>query len=394
MFGKSILNKWGKLILLCSLLMLCLSGCDSDSSKEFWTEGEGSHKTYEPLEENVKLLGRTHYVQDSLWLVLSGSGVEFTFTGTKATITLQADSSYKGGVDSQARVAILVDGKCVVDDMVDQEEKTYQIFEGEEPQECVVRVIKLSEAPVSSVGIKKIDVDAAGEIKPTPQREHLIEFIGDSITCGYGTDDEVKDHSFSTKTENVMKTYAYKTAEALNADYSMVCYSGHGVISGYSENGEKATEPLVPRFYTKLGYTHTTYMGLKAIDVDWDFSKRQPDVIVINLGTNDESYTGYDKAKQKEYTNGYVAFLKQIRELNPNATILCTLGIVGDCLYSSTQKAVEEYKSQTGDTNIDCMKFDIQQREDGLAADWHPTEKTHTKASVKLTAKIRELMGW
>ena len=115
---------------------------------------------------------------------------------------------------------------------------------------------------------------------------------------------------------------------------------------------------------------------------------------MINLGTNDESYTGYDKAKQKEYTNGYVAFLKQIRELNPNATILCTLGIVGDCLYSSTQKAVQEYKSQTGDTNIECMKFDIQQREDGLAADWHPTEKTHTKASMKLTAKIRELMGW
>lgn len=394
MFGKSILNKWGKLILLCSLLMLCLSGCDSDSSKEFWTEDEGSHKTYEPLEENVKLLGRTQYVQDSLWLVLSGSGVEFTFTGTKATITLQADSSYKGGVDSQARVAILVDGKCVVDDMVDQEEKTYQIFEEEEPQECVVRVIKLSEAPVSSVGIKKIDVDAEGEIKPTPQREHLIEFIGDSITCGYGTDDEVRDHGFSTKTENVMKTYAYKTAEALNADYSMVCYSGHGVISGYSENGEKAAEPLVPKFYTKLGYTYTTYLGLKAIDVDWDFSKRQPDVIVINLGTNDETYTGMDNEKREEYVAGYVSFLKTIRQLNPNATILCTIGMLGDTMYPCVQAAVQQYVDETRDTKVEALKLKPRVPQEGYAADWHPTEKTHTKVAKQLTTKIQEMMGW
>lgn len=383
-------RKLVKVVMLCSMVMLCLSACAV--SKAFWSDGQDSYKTYKPLEDNVKLLGRTHYIQDSLWLVLSGSGVEFTFTGTKATITLQADSSYKSGSDSQARVAILVNGKCVVDDMLDEEEKSYKIIDETEPTECVVRVIKLSEAPVSSVAIKKIDVD--GEIKPTPQKKHFIEFIGDSITCGYGTDDEVRDHGFSTTTENVMKTYAYKTAEELNADYSMVCYSGHGIISGYTKNGEKAKDPLVPKFYTKLGYTHTTYRGYKAIDVDWDFSKRQPDLIVINLGTNDESYTGFDGAKQKEFSEGYVAFLKQIRELNPNATILCTLGIIGDGLYASIQNAVAEYKDQTGDTNIDCMKFDIRQQEDGYAADWHPTEKTHTKAAKKLTTKIKELMGW
>ena len=387
MFGKSI-----KMIMFCFLMTLCLSACGSGSSKEFWT-GD-SYKTYKPLDDNVKYLGRTHYVQDTLWLVLSGSGAEFTFTGTKATITLQADSSYTSGADSQARVAILVNGKCVVDDMVNEEEKTYKIFEGKEPTECVVKIIKLSEAPVSSVGIKTIDVDIAGEIKPTPQKEHFIEFIGDSITCGYGIDDEVRDHNFSTQTENVMKTYAYKTAEALNVDYSMVCYSGHGIISGYTENGEKATEPLVPKFYTKLGYTHTTYLGYKAIDVDWDFSIRQPDLIVINLGTNDESYTGMDKGKREEYVAGYVSFLKTIRQLNPNATILCTIGMLGDSLYPCVQAAVQQYVDETGDAKVEALKLEERLPEEGYAADWHPTEKTHIKTAEQITKKIQELMGW
>lgn len=56
----------------------------------------------------------------------------------------------------------------------------------------------------------------------------------DSITCGYGVDDEDRSHQFSTKTEDATKAYAYKTAQLLNADYSLVSYSGHGVVLGYT----------------------------------------------------------------------------------------------------------------------------------------------------------------
>ncbi|MGN1155706.1 MAG: GDSL-type esterase/lipase family protein [Agathobacter sp.] len=387
-----------KLVALCLTGIFVLSACGqaNPGGTQSQTEEtkELTDKSFKPSEEYVKTLGRTSYVQDTLWMVLSGTGAEFTFTGTKATITMQVDSSLMGSKDSQARIAIFVNDQCVVDDMVDKLTESYTVFEAAEPTECVVKIVKLSEAPMSSVGIKMIDVTSCGDIKPTANKEHFIEFIGDSITCGYGVEDEEKEHHFSTKTENVMKTYAYKTAEALDVDYSMVCYSGHGIISGYTTNGEKVTEQTVPSYYSKLGYTYTTYLNQTAYDVEWDFSKRQPDLIVINLGTNDESYTGSDAAKREEYIAGYVAFLKQVRELNPNAKILCTLGTLGDGLYVSIQKAVKNYKSETGDTNIDTFKFDVQSATDGYAADWHPTEKTHTKAAEKLMAKIKELMGW
>ena len=41
------------------------------------------------------------------------------------------------------------------------------------------------------------------------------------------------------------------------------------------------------------------------------------------------------------------------------------------------------------------QRFAIQDYQvDGLAADWHPTEKTHTKVAAKLTEKIKEIMSW
>lgn len=353
-----------------------------------------SLKTYVPTESLVKVLGRADFVDDTLWMVHSGSGAEFTFEGTKAAITMQCDSSIMGNKDSQARIAIFVNGECVVDDMIDKMGEAYTVFESETQQECTVQVVKLSEAAHSTVGISSIEVECVGDIQPTPQKAHLIEFIGDSITCGYGVEDEDRNHHFSTKTENNMKTYAYKTAEALDADYSMVSFSGYGIISGYSGDGKKHDDQTVAPYYEKLGFSYGAYIGKYAADVAWDFGKRQPDVIVINLGTNDESYTKTDAAKREEYVAGYVDFLKMVRKNNPDAKIFCTLGIMGDALYTSVEKAAEQYSTETGDTNIHTMKFAVQSSADGYAADWHPTEATHTKAAEKLTNEIKTVMGW
>ncbi len=358
------------------------------------TDNTLSVKTYMPDEEYVKVLGRADFTENTLWMVHSGSGAEFTFTGTEATVTMQCDSTIMGSRDNQVRIAIFVNDECVVDEMIDKMDETFTVFESETPQECTIRIVKLSEAAMSTVGIKTLEVECMGDIQPTPGKEHLIEFIGDSITCGYGVEDEDKNHHFSTKTENVMKTYAYKTAEALDADYSMVSFSGYGIVSGSSGDGQKHPGQVLSLYYEKLGFSYGAYVGKYAADVAWDFNKRQPDLIVINLGTNDETYTKTDAAKRDEYVAGYVEFLKMVRKNNPDATILCTLGIMGDGLYPSLEKAVEQYSTESGDTNVHTMKFDVQSPADGLAADWHPTEATHTKAADKLAAEIKEVMGW
>ena len=179
---------------------------------------------------NVKMLGRTYFYNDALWFSLSGSGAEFEFTGTKAEITMVGD--YMASSQNRARFSIYVNDKLVIDNMLSDTEKTYNIFESKEEEVVHVKVIKLSESCNSTIGIKDINVVSENGIHPSKNKTNKIEFIGDSITCGYGVDAKDQNESFKTDTEDFSKTYAYKTAEALDADYSVVSYSGYGVVSG------------------------------------------------------------------------------------------------------------------------------------------------------------------
>lgn len=396
-------RKLVSVFLAAAISMLTLSGCgtnsqnSSNTSSDTGSANEGDMNTemiYKATEDNVKLLGRTYYDTDRLYCALSGTGIEFTFTGTKCSITVAGDSNSEnsGQADNHARIGIYVNGERVIDDMIDNKEEVYNVFESETSQEVTVSLVKLSESPMSTIAITDINVTGSA-IKPTAKKDKLIEFIGDSITCGYGTDDPNKSHSFSTKTEDVTKAYAYKTAQALDADYSMVSFSGYGIITGYSNDGEtKATAQQVPKYYTKLGHSWAANGSFKPAEVDWDFSERQPDIIIINLGTNDDSYTKDIQERQEEYSAAYSEFLKTVRANNPNAKIVCALGIMTDRLFPYVQKAVDNYTAETGDSNISTLKFDVQIPADGYSADWHPSVKTHEKASQKLADYLKTLI--
>ncbi|MDF9841686.1 MULTISPECIES: SGNH/GDSL hydrolase family protein [unclassified Paenibacillus] len=351
-----------------------------------------SIQVYRATENHVKIIGRTHYYKDVRWLALSGSGVAFTFYGRKAEITLKGDSIASTG-NNLARIGIYVNGVRVIDEQINQPLVTYTVFESDTEQEITVTVIKLSEAAMSTAGIQAIRVDAAEGIKPAPAGIYKIEFIGDSITCGYGVDDEAGTQAFSTATEDVTKAYAYQTARKLEADYSMVSYSGYGIITGYTENDQKLTTHLLPDYYEQVGKSEGRFDNtLLPQELTWDFSRFVPDLIVINLGTNDDSYTKDDTVRQAEYAREYAGFLETVRRCNPHAKILCTLGIMGDRLYPYVEQAVSRYTEETGDTNISSMKFDVQQAADGYASDFHPSPVTHHKAAGKLADRIKELM--
>lgn len=341
--------------------------------------------------EHVKMLGRTYQADGTLWLAYSGAGIEFEVTGTKAEICFCGDTSAKEGEGDEncARFAVYLDGERIADEMMNRPVKSITVFAGEVKRTAIVRVVKLSETAMSTLGITALVVEN-GEITKTDNKELFIEFVGDSITCGYGVDDEDENHSFATRTEDVTKAYAYKTAAALAADYSMVSISGYGIISGYTEDGNIVDSQRLPKYYDKLGFSYATSKNFKVEDIQWDFSVREPDVIVINLGTNDASYCKEDADRQAQYRDGYTDFLKQVRLKNPGARIFCGLGIMGDTLYNSMMEAVKRYSEETGDTNIDTLHFDAIAEGEGYVADWHPTEVTHTRAAKVLTDKLQE----
>lgn len=357
----------------------------TEETTEMTTENpiEATYRKYSATDKFVKLIGRTYLDDDDvLWIPQSAGGIEFLANGSDLRITLEGDNSASEFSDSAVRYAIYINGERVADKMMKSSDLTLGIKlpEGEN----TVRFVKLSESANGIIGIKQISILSTEDIKPTPENTLKIEFIGDSITCGYGVDDENRDHNFSTSTEDGTKTYAYKAAQILGADYSMVCYSGHGIISAYTGSGEINESGLVPKIYTQVGKTWDHSFKVNMNELKWDFDGFDADIVVINLGTNDNSYVKGDEDKAKAFADAYTEFIKLVRKNNPDAHIVCSLGIMGADLYGSIESAAEAYTNETGDNNISCLKFGSIRSDEGHAADWHPTEATQTRCADEL----------
>ncbi|MCR5743189.1 MAG: polysaccharide deacetylase family protein [Lachnospiraceae bacterium] len=342
--------------------------------------------------EHVKVLGRTYYRDNIRWCAFSASGVEFAAKTDSLSVEIFGDDR-AGDPENAPRIGIFVNGERVVDRMIENRREKLVIYEGSE-RAMIVRIIKLTESAMSTFGIGEIDA-GNGDIIPTFKKNFMIEFVGDSITCGYGVDDEDENHTFHTYSEDCTKAFAYRTAEALGVDYSLVSFSGYGVISGYTGDGVINSKELLPPHYEKVGFSYATSGTpgdtFKVEDIRWNF-ERQPDMVFVNLGTNDASYCGEDPDKQKLYIERYVELLKKIRKNNPKAYLMCGLGIMGDVLYKSMCEAAAAYTAQTGDTNIDTVYFEaIRPDSEGYVADYHPRAVTHARCSAVLVDKLKEV---
>ena len=358
--------------------------------KSFVNTGDFIETTVPATEENVRYIGRNCVKDNVPWLVQSGAAVEFVVNDAKsAEITILGDENINSEDRYKPRYAVIVDDEIVVDELMSVKSKTVELFSGTEPRTARIKVIHLSEANNGTVGVSgiKVNSDCTVPVSPTEKKDMTIEFIGDSITCGYGVEGKSNGEQFSTGTENFMKSYAYLTAEKLGADYSAVSYSGYGVVSGYT-TGEKNTDSLVPKNYAIVGQQF-------GYDTPWDFESHKSNVIVINLGTNDSSYTSTDvETRGPEYQEKYVEFLKQIRTLNPDSYIICTFGTMGgETLYPYLEKAVDEFVSDTGDTKITCYQCATQSASDGYGCDWHPSAVTQQKSAAVLADKICQVTG-
>lgn len=345
----------------------------------------------------IKTLG--HIVDDgeALWLLSSAAEIGFRVTdATQVKLVLGADDTVLNPAMETIlpRFAVRVDGEKVLDARMTAKEKTVTAFAGEEKRSVEVRLIKLSECIQSLMCLKQIETD--GSIEPLPAKPLKMEFIGDSITCGYGVEGKSEAETFTTATENAEKGYACLTAEALGADAVMTCFSGHGIVSGYTGDPSVCNgSELLPPYYEKEGRNgYRLANGKLPEEISRDFSAFQPDYIVINLGTNDMSWCGTDESRGTQYAEGYVRLLKVVRKYNPQARILCALGVMGTLLNPKLEQAVGQYRRETGDDRIRLLLLEDQNAaRDGYGSDYHPNEITQRLLAQKVTESIRLWMN-
>ena len=224
-----------------------------------------------------------------------------------------------------------------------------------------------------------------------------IEFIGNSITCGYGNEGLKKEEGFDYATENHYYSYASIVARNLQAQHWVVARSGIGAYRNYDGPKTGNPESNMPVQYEYTGYAWKPELRKEAtfLQEKWDFSRYQPDVVCINLGTNDLSTPNYDLTLLKQ---GYQKLLKMVRQHNPKAKIVF---LTGSMLYNQelqmAKQLLDEVTAEAqkaGDKEV--YRFDMNHidGEAFLGNDWHPNVYQDEKMAGELTPYLRKLMNW
>ncbi len=179
--------------------------------------------------------------------------------------------------------------------------------------EHTIWIYKATEAHTGAILISKV---AADHIKPLQvPKAPLIEFIGNSITCGAAAD--TSDVPCGTgeyqDQHNAYMAYGPRVARDLGMNYFLSSVSGIGVYRTWNTDG-----PGMPQVYENIDFKINTTRK-------WHFDNYSPRIVSIALGTNDLS-NGDGKTPRKPFEEqvfiiSYVNFVKLVKSKYPKAQI-------------------------------------------------------------------------
>jgi len=361
----------------------------------------------------INVIGRyDNTVPTALVSAWSGSAWEIRFNGTSAKILLEGQGSVFN---------VFVDSDTVPTSVLDlstSQATEHLLAENLSAGTHTIKVFKRTEAQYGNATFMGFQIYGDSNLVEIPALTRKIEFVGNSITCGYGNLDSVKEHSFDILTEDHFFTYVARSARAVNADFHSVCFSGRGVYRSNIGNMDDNLPQLFNLVSPNTGIT-------------WDFSRWTPDVVTVNLGTND-FYQGIPDSVG--FVQATIQFVKDIRGHYPLAKILILDGPMLSDYYPTASEAdvasfptnpakgypsdyfikatngTYTFKSQTvckrylnaakealateGEVNVARFSFPAQSASLGYGADWHPSFALHAKMAELLTGWIQTQMGW
>ncbi len=299
--------------------------------------------TYSVTEQNVRFLGRTYEKDGGRWFNWNNSGFEFTFYGTKAEVEIymvykvNIDTSVEPNVRTEepmgGHLNVYVDGAILPEEaniipitsgtnwvtLVDGLEEGYHTITVRTPTWTNEYWILFTSPINGNIRCaKRIRTD--GTLCLPPEQKALsFEAIGDSITNG--------DSTWNIDGAPVSwSTWAAYTARYFDADLSTLGISGNGVISWVMGGGGMYNLTDCYPYTWRNGCVDSS-----GKNIEWDASKDQIDVVMINLGTNDRSNIDnpeYDTTSEK-FVAKYVEMMKLAKQKNPDAIFLCMLGAMG-----------------------------------------------------------------
>jgi lysophospholipase L1-like esterase len=347
-----------------------------------------------PNHPGIVYMGRVDCKADAVTFAYPGASIRVRLSGS-ALEFLYADQG-AGGERSTNYFAVTIDGAPPTLLALDPKRTSYRIAENLGAGEHVVELFKRTESSQvrnTADGQGKFlgfRVPKGATLLPPAARRHRVEFIGDSITCGYGADlstEHPENYRYSSKNADAYASWAALTARELDADLMLVAYSGRGVYRNFASS---AGEPMPELYLRTLPDDESSF---------WDFRVFDPEVVVVNLGTNDFSPGGVDR---KRFREAYARFLASLRMRYPKVPLIVTIGPMLSDSFPAGEKAwtniqadiasVLEERRRAGERNTHLLTIEPQTAPFG--EDWHPTAAEHRFMAQKVTELIRRLLNW
>ena len=213
-------------------------------------------------------------------------------------------------------------------------------------------------------------------------RPRAIEFVGDSYTCGYGSENSVKTDPFKPETENCNKSYCNIVARYFDAECILVAHSGFGIARNYNDN--------VKGWYMPERYSQAYDMDRDS-RYDASTASVKPDITVIYLCTNDFS-TGRQPSKGM-FQENYKILLGKIKEAYGEAhPILCVAGKNDFLMAEYISEVANECGLRKVSFAVLCPY--VHNSDDDLGASFHPNYEGHKKKAMVLIPYVATMTGW
>lgn len=304
----------------------------------------------------------------------SGCEVRLRFRGTGVTALMDTGwaNRFRVRVDQNPKTDAIVKGKTG--------EETYVLAHDLTPGEHELSLVRLTEAGFGEWHVKSLAVQG-GEVLPRARpSERRIEFIGDSITCGAGNTGPTAQCPLDQNTEDSTVSYAGLTADLLHASYTNICYSGRGV---YRDAKGFTSHPMT------LLWTRTF---VQRRDFPWKPEALVPDVVVVNLGTNDTALS-YERDR---YLSAQATFYKTLRKAYPEAHVVYAVGARKTTANVQQARAdLRHFVSSLGQgSNASFLAWEAASAEERDGCAFHPGLLSHERMAASLAAHLRTTLHW
>jgi len=301
------------------------------------------------------------------------------FQGTSCSVLLRdSTDDYDVVIDERAPRILHTDSSMVI----------YNVASGlSDSIPHTIMIQKRTEPLVGAGHFMGFLLDRGMRLMSPPKRpDRRIEFIGNSITSGYGIEADTSARHFHPETEDACLSFASITARELHADYSLISYSGRGVVRNYGDSDKVSQYPM-PALYDRTCCFDSSKK--------WDFRSWIPQAVVINLGTNDFSTHPYPDSAV--FVDAYIRLIDRLRSLYPGVTIFCCSGpMIGERSMGYVREIVRRERGLEGrnkEVFFVLMKQSILKRGDlGLVK--HPNVEGAWKMARVLVREMKLRMLW